>query len=323
MNAVLPPLRTPVPKDPAGAGTEPMSAWDDFWFRPSSARPLCAFRIAVGLLAVGYLAFFITDLNDWFGRQGLLPADVVPSLRLEPYRWSFLHSIDNPMSLRLVHGTALIIAISFACGFLTRLSAVATLVIVLSYVNRAPMISGPFEVTLSMMIAYLCLGPCGRFWSVDSWWRARRQGGTSSEVSIAATISRRLTQVHGAMLYAMMGLTKLGGLAGSTDYDATWWRGEAVWWLIARSESRLINLTWLHSYPLIINLWTHAIVVLEILFPVLIWHRRWAPWLIGLSCLIWPLTGLVTGWVSYSLAMLALNLVYLRCWDPIPKQLDG
>ena len=42
-----------------------------------------------------------------------------------------------------------------------------------------------------------------------------------------------------------------------------------MWWLIARPESRLVDLTWLYPTPKLIDLWTHAIVLFELGFPVL------------------------------------------------------
>ena len=50
----------------------PLRAWNTFWFGPISARPLGAFRIAFGVLALANLAFLTADFDHWFTDAGLL-----------------------------------------------------------------------------------------------------------------------------------------------------------------------------------------------------------------------------------------------------------
>jgi hypothetical protein len=105
-------------------------------------------------------------------------------------------------------------------------------------------------------------------------------------------------------MYLMMGLTKLGG-------SDAWWGGEAVWWLIAHSESRLVDFTFLHAWPYFLNAWTLSIVAFELLYGILIWNRLARPLLIGVSIVHWLLIGLLTGLLSYAAMMIAANLVFI------------
>ena len=54
-----------------------------------------------------------------------------------------------------------------------------------------------------------------------------------------------------------------------------------MWWLIARPESRLVDFTWLHTTPKVIDFWTHAVVFFELTFPILIWIPLARPLLLG------------------------------------------
>jgi len=295
------------------ASESSISGWDRFWFWPSDSRALAGLRLATGALAFLYVLSF-TDLTTWFGTQGILSEETVRLLRPESYRWSYLFRLGESTELWLIHFVGLAILATFTCGLFTRVTSVLSLIVVLSYIHRAPMLTGPLEPTLSMLLCYLAIGPCGQYWSVDAWLR-KRKGAAVPTPSWLATVSRRLIQIHLAALYALMGLTKLGGQAGANDYDASWWRGEAVWWLISRSDSRLVDLTFLHSHPYLLNFWTHAIVAFELLFAVLIWKPQAARWLLVASVIIWSLTILVTGWVLFGLVMIVAGLVFLPRWN--------
>ncbi|MFV1965092.1 MAG: HTTM domain-containing protein [Pirellulaceae bacterium] len=297
------------------------TGWNRFWFTPADPVAVCALRVLVGFAAVYFLISHAADLVVWFGRDGLLPIDTVHELVASApdgspgFRWSYLFYTDSPSLLWALHWLGLIVALAFALGLFTRITAVLTLVTVLAYVHRAPMITGPFEPILTMLLYYLCLAPCGAVLSLDRFIarvRAARVPAVDrplsarGDASLAANISVRMMQVHVTALYLMMGLTKLAG--------ETWWRGDAVWWLAASTESRLLDLTFLHRYPLLINLWTHCIVAFELLFAVLIWNRLARPLLLGISLVMWLSLAIVTGQVSFCAIMLIANLCFVPPW---------
>jgi hypothetical protein len=206
----------------------------------------------------------------------------------------------------------MLVVLAFTLGLFTRITNVLSLVIVLAYVHRAPMITGPLEPILTMMLLYLCIAPSGSRLSLDALLRRRklvRASGSEGQAddcdahSAAANISLRLMQVHLAGFYLMMGLTKLAG--------ETWWAGEAVWWLIARTETRMLDLSFLHSHILAINLWTHVVVLFELTFGVLIWNRLARPLLLSAGVFVWISLALLTGLVSFCLLMLIANLCFV------------
>jgi hypothetical protein len=127
-----------------------------------------------------------------------------------------------------------------------------------------------------------------------------------------SSVPLRLIQVHLCLLYATMGLSKL--------MSDSWWNGTGVWWLMARPESRLVNLTWLAelqmgSTPLglyLINLWSHAIVFFELAFAVLIWNRLIRPLLLGWSVLHWAGIAVLLGQPLLAVTMIAVNVAFLE-----------
>lgn len=298
--------------------------WNRFWFTPRDPRATSVLRILVGIAAFYYVASFTPDLVRWFGSHGLLPADTVARLTTEPGtegvtiigRWSYLDHVHDPSDLWLLHSAALGVLALYIVGFLSRITSVLSAVIVLSYLHRAPMLAGQFEAVLTLLLIYLCLAPTGAYFSVDAWWRRRTDSADASSTepapSILANVSIRLIQVHVAALYLLAGLSMLGG-TGGTEYDPTWWSGTAMWWLITRSESRLVDLTFLNgsTSTYVVNLWTHLVVALNLAFGVLVWNRLARPLLLGATCVSWLLLAIVTGWVSYAVIMVIAGVAYV------------
>jgi hypothetical protein len=288
------------------------AGWNRFWFTPSEPLTVCVLRIVAGAAALFYVVSYTFDLTDWFGPSGWLPVETVQRvMETTPgegaaWQWSYFNRIQSPALLWIVHVVGIAVVALFALGLLTRVTAVLSLVVVVSYIHRAPVIAGQFEPIVAMLIFYLCFTPCGRYLSLDrrlGIGRPAPNADGEEPRSWTATTGLRLIQVHVAGLYLMMGLSKLG--------STTWWEGGAMWWLMAQSQSRLVDLTSLRNALFLINAWTHATVLFELCYGVLIWNRLARPLLIAISVVMWTLTALVTGLVPYCLLMIATGAAFI------------
>jgi uncharacterized membrane protein YphA (DoxX/SURF4 family) len=299
-------------------GREVDRQWRHFWFTPSDPIPACLLRLVAGLLTLYYLVSFSFDLVTWFGPEGLMRRESASRLMTDfgqetIFRFSLFQVSSDPIYLWLVHAVSVGIATAFALGLWTRVTAVLTLVTLLSYVHRAPMITGFLEPVLTMLVAYLCLTPCGRYFSLDAWRHVgeRLSGLTSgtlphSQLSVMATLGLRLLQVHLIAFHLMIGLSMLAG--------ETWWLGEAVWWLMAHSESRLIDLTWLGATDTgvyFINFLTHGIVAYMFLYVFFVWRPMAFPLVVVASVLVWTFLALVTGAIAYCILMILLSIAFV------------
>ncbi len=303
------------------------AGWNRFWFTPADVSTLGAVRLGTGMVLAYWLATFTPDLVPYFGPNGLAPQATLGNLETparngslpqviaqqvreslpRPHRWSFLNLLHTPNELRAGHAAALAIALLFAVGLFTRVTSVLALVVLLSYLHRGPVVTAQVEPILAFVVFYLCLGPAGRAWSLDRWLAQRRRsavaGRTGGETSAAANVSLRLIQVHLAVVYALMAIGKLS--------SPVWWEGLAVWLLIARSESRLIDLTWLHAYPYLISLWTYLVVLWQGAFPILVWHRLARPLLLVINAIMWASLAPVTGMLDFALLMVIASLAFV------------
>lgn len=293
------------------------AGWNRFWFTPIDPLSTSVLRVLTGVVALYWQLTFSPDLVRLFGPNGLISAETLRTWT-GPFRsrftFSYLEYMSSPTELWIAHLLGSAVLILFIVGWKTRVTSVLALVVVLSYIHRAPMLTSQFEPILAFTMFYLCIAPAGRYLSIDRWLAARRGDDPTvllpeaerrqARLSTAANISIRLLQVHVAVVYLMMGLAKLNGPA--------WWTGEAVWWLLAKPESRPVDLTGLlYQHTFLLNAWTHAIVLFELGFAVLIWNRLARPLLLALAVPMWALLSLATGLHLFCLMMLIASLAFI------------
>jgi len=312
--------------DTVGAWTEGFGGgWNRFWYTPSDPYPLGLMRLCVGLLALYFQLSYMPDLVRFFGDDGLLTPQLTEQWNVSaggfnPGQYSYLSRLHTPAQLYTAHAIGTGILVLMTIGLFSRVTTVLGLVVVLSYIQRAPMLATHLESVLAMLMFYLCFGPTGASWSVDRWWMRRRAAGPApvahwERPRYSATVALRLIQIHLALAYAMMALAKIRGISMVTsdlgmEWQDSWGAGTAVWLLIARPDSPWIDLTWLRNHPFIINGWTHAIVIFELLFPVLIWNRLTRPLMLTVAALMWGSLALISGIAPFSIAMLIGNMAY-------------
>lgn len=307
--------------------TESGGGWTRFWFRPSDAIVLATLRIAVGLIALYLLATYTPDLDRYFGEHGLIPVELLDGLESvtrdgdrqilvgqvregmpRQYRWSYLDRIHSHSGLLLTHLASLAVVALFTAGCFTQVTAVGSLVVFLSYLHRGPMLTSAVEPLVAILLFYLCLGPSGACCSVDRCLISRRKQNPNEPSlpdasSSWATVAVRLIQVHLTLIYAMMAVGKLG--------NESWWGGLGIWWLIARTESRMIDLSGLYEYPLLINAWSYAVLFWQTLMPIFIWNRLARPLLLAVNAVMWLLLAPVIGNFPLALTMIAASLAFV------------
>ncbi|HET6882373.1 MAG TPA: hypothetical protein VFI31_19565 [Pirellulales bacterium] len=309
-------------------GVDASRAWGRFWFTPTDPITLGVLRIAVGLMALYLVACYTPDLNRYFGDDGLLPVKLMSDLEqptrndLESvppqireavpreFRLSYLDWIHDSNGLKAVHLAGLIVLLLFTLGLFTRLTAVASLVVFLSYLHRAPMLTCGTEPIVALLLFYLCIGPSGSACSLDARLAAKRRldmskvdEGFRVRKTPWATVAVRLIQVHLTLVYSMMALSKLA--------NDSWWNGLGIWWLIAKPESRMIDLTALHQVPLLVNAWTYAVLLWQTLMPIMVWNRLLRPLMLGVNAVMWILLAPVIGNLPFAAVMIVASLAFV------------
>ena len=247
----------------------PLRAWNTFWFGPISARPLGAFRIAFGVVALANLAMLTADFDHWFTDAGLLHGtearEAAGPLRLSPLQW-----VQDPTSVRVAFGATAIVAVLFTLGWRTRLMGVGLYLGMLSIHHRNVSTACGADVLLMILAFYLMLSPCGAAYSLDAR-RASRKRGTLAEPLIVPW-AQRLIQLQICLVYFNTAVLKAHG--------TTWLDGTALHFVLNNSEVGRFSLDPLTQYPLAINALTLGALVVEFALAFLLWFRATRPWAI-------------------------------------------
>ena len=284
--------------------------WTRFWYLPSDPFPLCLMRILVGIFSLCFILSYTEDLSYFFAQGGLLSLELTEqyppfNATYNPAVFSYFSYLHSPLELHIAHWIGIVILCLFTIGWHSRITAVLGLFVILSYIHRAPLITSEIEPLLAAIQFYLCFGPCGARLSVDRYLAKRKmpimpqseqdRGGKF----FSATLSTRLIQIHLCIIAAMMGIAKLSGpgeLTGGGEWVDPWGVGEAVWWMIARPQTRIFEgLTSLRDYPYLIAAWTHIILLVELVFPILIWNRLVRPLVLAIAFVAWGSLILISG----------------------------
>ncbi len=279
----------------------PSITWADFWFAPRPSYRLATIRVVTGSLLVAYFLAYATQLGAWLpGSGGVASSGTVDRLLTRGWwEFSIFDYCRTLTAVRIVHGVALMAAVAMTLGIFTRWSTILAWLLFLSYFHRMPFANGLAEPFFAMLLPYLAINPGRWSVSVDRWWQERKGGEIPGETCWSATFATRLIQLH---LTGLILMTVTNRLAGEP-----WWSGMSVWWLIAKTETRLIDLTGLAGEPrfYLVNLWTHLIVAVELSAVALLWIPRTRSWTILGLCGVWASLLLLTGdvlWVGLSCA---------------------
>ncbi len=271
-----PPTRpAAVTPPPPGPGRR----WLAFWLDPADARPLAAVRILTGLLGLALAGSYAADLEAWFGPAGMIPTQVGPGWQGGGVP-SLFALAATPAALWTLFGTLSAAFAAVAIGLGGRIACVVAAILWASLLNRGPVLAGPADDCLAVLLWCLAVGPAAAHWSVDRLIRDRR-GLPAPAASPWAGVSLGLLRVHATAITIAVLLAQLKG-------DA-WWDGTAAWWLAARPDSRLLA--------------THAIVAFEAVFALGLWFAASRPSVARAGLAAWPAIGILAGEPFWGLAM--------------------
>jgi uncharacterized membrane protein YphA (DoxX/SURF4 family) len=309
--------------DLSEAKTAAVNGWQRFWFLPRDPATLCVIRICVGLLLLYTHAVWTLDWGGFFGPQGwldqaarreqyMMPAGVEPPPMI---RWTWTHFdwIQNQSVLWGLHWAALGVFTLLVLGVWSRPVAFVSWLITISYTQRNPQAMFGLDGINTMLSMYLWLGPCGAWYSVDAWWKRKKEQGRGGdpvqrpiELSITANIAIRLIQCHMCLIYLFSALGKLQG--------ESWWVGTAIWGAVANREYQSWDATWLATWPLLGSAITHITVLWELTYPVLVWPRLWRPLVLAMALGVHLGIGLWMGMMSFGLAMIVGNMAFVESY---------
>jgi hypothetical protein len=298
-------VRAASPASASDSLTAMGDVWQRFWFSSADSWPLALVRIGAAAIALALWWSYAADLQAWFGPAGILPADTVRQWR-SPYAFSLFDWAASSASLAAVFGATGVVFACLLLGVGTPVVAVLAAVLWASLLHRGPMLAGPADDCLSILLWCLAIGPAGEHLSVDRWVR-NRAGRPAPGPSLRAAISVGLLQVHATAIATASVLSQSKG-------DA-WWDGLAAWYLATGPQSRIAGIVpLLARSEYLTNLLTHGITAFEVLFAIGLWCAPSQRLVAQVGLVGWPLLGLIVGEPLWGLAvaLFALPLAVRR-----------
>ncbi len=291
--------QTPTPVAPDGAASSLVRTWEAFWFTPAASQPLAAVRFATGIIGLLACATYAADLTDWFGPDGLLPAETVAAWR-SPLAFSLFDACASVSSLWTAF---VLLAVLFGLLTIGLLTPVVTLLAAIGWsalLHRGPMLAGPADDCLAVLLWCLVPGTAGEHSSCDAWLHDRL-GWNVARPRIRTRLTIGLLQIHAAVIAAAAALAQLKG-------DA-WWNGTALWWVTTREAGRLVDLTGpLLASEYLCNLLSQGIVAWELFFAVAIWFAPTQRFVARAAVVVWPVIGVLVAEPLWGLTLACFTL---------------
>ena len=271
----------------AAAGT-----WDRFWFTPTTAGRLAVVRALAGLLGILLAWSWAGDLDAWFGPDGIVSPQVLGAWR-SPTALSLFDVARSSAVLWALFLVGVGLLGMLAVGVWTPIAAPLAALFWASLLHRGPMLVGPADDVLAVILWCLVVGRSGDAFSVD-----RRLAAAEARASWRNGLALALLRLHASVIAAAAVVAQL-----KAD---VWWNGTAAWWLAARESTR-VDLTGVFAgSEIATNLVTHGIVLFEIAFAIGVWNRSTQSLVARAGLVGWPLIGLVAGEPLWGAAMAIL-----------------
>jgi hypothetical protein len=271
------------------------SAWHGFWFTVSPAYTLGLVRIVFGSLIIFWTLELKTNFDVRFGSQG-----VVPTPYNRSWSWSVFDYFPSDDALFVGWVVLLVAAIALTIGCQSRLAAIVVFVLIMSFERRNPWVFNAGDMLLRVEALMIALAPCGAALSVDQW---RRSGSFFSSRNCKQW-ALRLMQVQVSIIYISTVIAKLRG--------ETWQNGTSVLYSLRQADMLVIQTPeWLTNNLLIMNAAAWGTLVVEFAIGVLVWNRRWRPWVLaaGVVLHLGITMSLEVGLFSFAIFVLYLAFV--------------
>jgi hypothetical protein len=297
----------------ANGSSELSDVWSRFWFLPTDGMPLAVIRIATAVLGLALWWSYAADLETWFGPDGMLPLSLVDVWR-SSYAVSLFDSATTAASLWAIYAVTGLALLLLLLGLGTAVAAPVAAILWVSLLHRGPMLTGPADDGLAILLWCLVIGRCGDHLSLDELLR-RRRGQLAASPSFRNRLALSLLGVHASLIALAAVLSQLKG--------DVWWDGTAAWWLVtARERPPTGLLAALASSEYLTNAVTHAITLFEVTFAVGVWWPTIRGWVVAASILAWPMIGWLAGDLAWGCSMAIMGLAWgvprMRARTPEP-----
>jgi HTTM domain len=270
-------------------------SWQGFWFGPQPMYTLGLVRIAFGALAVLWTLWLWPLLFEMFGSEGIAPQR--PEIA---YTWGIFDVWSSNPAVLMGWVVLLAASIALMVGWHARLAAILVFVLILSFQRRDPWFFNAGDAVVRIEALFIALAPSGAALSLDQ----RRRSGSFWSAQTLPNWPIRLLQVQMSIIYVTCVQTKLAG--------QTWLDGTAVSYALRLEDMQRMPVPDVISTnaPLM-NAATWGTLVVELALGVLVWNKRYRPWVLAGGVLLHLGIDLNIEIGIFSYAMLVLYVAWI------------
>lgn len=215
-------------------------------------------RIVLGIAAFLMLVNSWSEMLELYSNQGYFTLEARQTVGRDG-GFSLLAWNDSPGAVKVLYAMAMLLALAFALGMLTPISGWGLFLAWISISNRNTASAAGDELLVGMILFPLLFAPTARVLSLD-----RKLRGPGKKWG--NRIPLRLLQFQLCVAYFFSGFYKAMG--------DEWLDGSATLVALMYPAVRRFPLEfWLHPWPVFfLKLFTWAVILWELLFPVLVLH---------------------------------------------------
>ncbi|MGK7953781.1 MAG: HTTM domain-containing protein [Crocosphaera sp.] len=257
----------------------------NFWFAKADILNLGVFRIVFGLFILNILLLSYFNWNKYYGVDGVVSLDRFINARggwfLASLKSIFALS-NHPQFIWVIYGFGLVTTLCFMIGFGTRIATILLYIFWFSLCNRNSAIIDSKDIVIQMLLFYSCFAPLGNRLSVDNIFRGkclRKRRNILNYIPPKQSVwSLRLLQISIVLIYPLSAMDKL--------YSDIAWREGSIMYYISLYDAwfRFSDVDLFHNYFLSI-ITTYSTLMLEFLFPILVWFKRTKYWILTMMAL--------------------------------------
>ena len=259
------------------------AAWQRFWFDPQETSTLALFRIAFGLVALGWTATLGPNLAAFYGPHGIVPHQLPDG----PGAWGVLDIWHGWVAVVVLFAVTLTAAAALTVGMFSRFAAALLWIGIVSFEHRNFLISNSGDGLVRNLAFFCMLSPSGESLSIDRLVKTRERFW---EFPARAPWALRLIQLQISIGY----LTAVWDKSG----NVLWRAGTAVSYSLRIQDIHRFATTSFVTHSVIVTeLFTYGTLVTELSLAILIWNKTLRPWvlpmgvLLHLSIDLWVLVG--------------------------------
>lgn len=238
-------------------------AWNDFWHVPCDVRVCAVIRICWAILIVLNFLGAYPWVELWWSESGFMP--LAQSKRmLDPDVWSLFHYLPATNKVLWACYTAAVVQAGLViAGVATRFNILCTLVWLVTFQHRNPLITDGEDTVFRVMGFLLLFMPVADRWSIDAKLFPR-----APDAPARHGWALRMLQVQMFMILWAAGLEKLAG--------GSWWSGAAMYYVMHLNDfyghfpvpTFLEETVWLQRALTWVSLW------IELLGPPLCFFKE-------------------------------------------------